>query len=335
MRARPDGVGEDELSLALAKGWRINASAMHYAAVGGGSYHWVVRDGAGQRWFVTVDDLDDKAWLGDTRPAVMAGLRSAMNTALALRRDASLEFVVAPVPTSDGTAVRLVGPGHAVAVFPFLSGTPGRFGEVLPASERAVLVDMLAALHRSTLHRSARGGAPTAAIGLARRKDLDAALREVGQPWRAGPFAESARKLLAGAADQIRTLLEIFDRLADGARASEFVITHGEPHPGNVMRIGSRRMLIDWDTVGLAPPERDLWMVVSETGEESRRYADLTSRAVDPARLAMYRLRWALDDISMFVHQLRTEHRHTADTEHAWLALEETVTHATVPSRNC
>lgn len=59
MRARPDGVGERELVLALAEGWRLDAAAMRYAAVDGGSYHWAVRDGAGQRWFVTVDDLDD------------------------------------------------------------------------------------------------------------------------------------------------------------------------------------------------------------------------------------------------------------------------------------
>ena len=79
---------------------------------------------------------------------------------------------------------------------------------------------------------------------------------------------------------------------------------------------------------GLGPPERDLWMVVSETGKESRRYADLTGRTVDPARLALYRLRWALDDISAFVSQLRSEHRHTADTEHACLALKETAQRA-------
>ena len=323
MRARPDGVEERELGFALAEGWRIDAAAMRYAAVGGGSYHWVVRDGAGPRWFVTVDDLDDKAWLGDGRPAVMAGLRSAMDTALKLRRNAGLEFVVAPVPGCGRTTVRPLGRRHAMAVFPFLGGAAGRFGEALPAPERAALVDMLAALHRST--PTVAAGAPTSKIGLPRREALDAALRNLGQPWRAGPFAESARALLAGAADQVHCLLEIFDRLTDAVRASEFVITHGEPHPGNVIRAGPQRMLIDWDTVGLGPPERDLWMVASETGEESRRYADLTGRAVDPARLAMYRLRWALDDISIYVNQLRTEHRHTADTEHAWMALKETV----------
>jgi hypothetical protein len=37
------------------------------------------------------------------------------------------------------------------------------------------------------------------------------------------------------------------------------------------------------------------------------------------------RLRWALDDISAFVSQLRAEHRRAADTEHARLALKETV----------
>jgi spectinomycin phosphotransferase len=331
VRDRPAGLREHDLRLVLAEGWRIDAAALRYAPVGGGSYHWVVRDGAGRRWFVTADDLDDKAWLGHTRPAVMAGLRSAMETALALRRDAGLDFVVAPVPGVDGAAVRSAGPGHAVAVFPFLSGTPGRFGQTLPAAERSALTNMLAALHQSALDRpgldrSALAGAPVAAIGLARRGDLDAALRDLGRRWRAGPFGEQARTLLAGADDQIGGLLEVFDRRADAIRADDFVITHGEPHPGNAMQVGSRQMLIDWDTVGLGPPERDLWMVAGQSGEEARRYAGLTGRAVDPGLLEWYRLRWALDDISAFVHQLRSAHGRTADAEHAWVALKDTVT---------
>ena len=327
MRDRPAGVGERELRLALAEGWRIDVTAMRYAALGGGSYHWAVRDGAGRRWFVTADDLDDKAWLGATRPAVTAGLRSAMDTALALRRDAALEFVVAPVPGCRGTTVRPVGSGHAMAVFPLLSGAAGSFGEALSAPERAALVGMLAALHRSTPLVAA--GAQVSVIGLARREALDAALRDLGRSWRSGPFAEPARALLAGAEDQVRGMLDALDRQADAVRASALALTHGEPHPGNVIREGTQRMLVDWDTVGLAPPERDLWWVIGETGEGRRRYAELTGRAVDPALLMFYRLRWALDDISSFVNRLRGEHRHTADTEHAWLALKETVVRAT------
>ena len=62
-----------ELRLALADGWRIHAVETRYAAVGGWSYHWVVRDGDGRRWFVTVDDLDVKGWLSETRAAVLDG----------------------------------------------------------------------------------------------------------------------------------------------------------------------------------------------------------------------------------------------------------------------
>jgi spectinomycin phosphotransferase len=326
VRDRPAGVGECDLRLALAEGWRIRAASMRYAAVGGGSYHWAVRDDTGERWFVTVDDLDGKGWLGDTRPDVLAGLRSAMDTALALRCDGALPFVVAPIPGRGGETVRPLGDRHAAAVFPFVNGVAGVFGETLSARERRVMVDMLAALHRST---PAAARARKSTLGLSRRASLDVALCELGRPWRAGPYAEPARGLLAGAAARLRERLAAYDRLAEATATAACVITHGEPHPGNVLRAGpnaSARMLVDWDTSGLAPPERDLWMVVGENDQESRRYSDLTGRGVDRGLLAFYRLRWALDDISSFVHQLRSAHDRTADAEHAWLSLKMTVT---------
>jgi len=41
---------------------------------------------------VAVDDLDAKGWLGRARPAVLAGLRTAMDTAVTLRREAGLRL---------------------------------------------------------------------------------------------------------------------------------------------------------------------------------------------------------------------------------------------------
>jgi spectinomycin phosphotransferase len=83
--------------------------------------------------------------------------------------------------------------------------------------------------------------------------------------------------------------------------------------------------LIDWDTVGLALPERDLWLVATEGGDELRRYAELTGRAIDPDALAAYRLRWSLDDISSFTRQLRASHRATPGAEHALRALQSSL----------
>jgi spectinomycin phosphotransferase len=326
VRDRPTGITERDVVRALADGWGLLAGEPRYAPVGGGSYHWVVTADQGDQWFVTVDDLDGKGWLGRTRPAVFAGLRTAMDAAVALRDQAALAFVVAPVPALDGQAVRPLGDRHAVAVFRFLPGIPGRWEEGWPAADRAGLVATLAALH----------GADPAAVplrrpgfGLSWRDALERALGELGRPWTGGPFAEPARSLLAGAAGQVRRQLDTLDRRAS-APAGETVITHGEPHPGNVIRMpGGDIMLIDWDTVGLAPPERDLWMVATETGDELRLYTELTGRAVDAAALEFYRLRWALDDISCFVRDLRAPHRRTPGAEHAWRALEVSIAKVT------
>ncbi len=211
-------------------------------------------------------------------------------------------------------------------MFRFARQPAGQFGQALSAGERDELTDMLAMLHQATPVVAA--GAPVAAIGLPRREALEAALSELSRPWRGGPFAEPTRALLAGTAGQVGQLLQAFDRMAGTVAAREPVISHGEPHPGNILGTGHERLLIDWDTIGLAPPERDLWMVAGPAGDQARRYTRRTGRAVDPTVLAWYRLRWALDDISAFVHQLRSGHRRTAHTEHTWRSLQHTVAQA-------
>jgi spectinomycin phosphotransferase len=310
---------EGDLRLALAEGWRIQAAALRYAPVGGGSYHWEVRDQAARRWFVTVDDLEDKPWLGTTRTAVLAGLATAMEVAVALRGEAGLRFVAAPVPGTAGQAVRPVDGRYAVAVFRFVDGRPGRFGAVLAARERAARVDLLAALHQST---AAARRAAVSQVELPRRTELEILLDGRPGPWRSGPFAEAARVLLARSRPLVTSRLAAFDQLAGAARRAGPVITHGEPHPGNVLRAGQARVLVDWDTAGLAPPERDLWLVAGPGGRELARYARATGRPADPELLEFYRLRWALDDLSAFAARLRGPHRRTADAARAWRNLQ-------------
>jgi spectinomycin phosphotransferase len=350
VRDRPAGITERDLVHALADGWGLPAETLRYAPVGGGSYHWVLTSGPGEQWFVTVDDLDDKGWLGRTRPAVFAGLRTALDASVTLRREAGLGFVAAPVPSLDGQSLRPLGDTHTVAVFPFLHGSEGEWDKPLTAPDLDELVAMLAALH----------SVDPAAVRLQRREvdlswrdDLELALRELGRPWTGGPFAEPARELLAAAAGPVRRGLDALDRWARTMPAAEnLVITHGEPHPGNTIRVAPAPatapaanvapaaaggpgpasgaiMLIDWDTAGLAPPERDLWMVATETGAELRRYTELTGRPVDMAAIELYRLRWALDDLSCFVRDLRAPHRRTPGSEHAWQALQITITEIT------
>jgi spectinomycin phosphotransferase len=246
-----------------------------------------------------------------------------MQLAVALRHDANLPFVLAPIRAGNGAVVVRLGFAHAVAVFPYLDGVAGRFGEELPSSERNHVVDMLAALH-CAIPGAAR--VPRHQVDLARRSDLESALSEVAKPWDGGPLSEPARALVKAHAGHVWRLLDRFDQLAGRSADLEPVITHGEPHPANLLRAGTEALLIDWDTVGLAPPERDLWWVISDSGsDQALRYTQATGRRVDPAAITLYRLRWALDDLSYFVHDLRSAHSHTADAEHALHAIEITL----------
>jgi spectinomycin phosphotransferase len=87
------------------------------------------------------------------------------------------------------------------------------------------------------------------------------------------------------------------------------------------MRTGDGYVLVDWDTVALAPPERDLWMLVTDDGEEAAAYAEATGHELDQATMHLFRLRWDLADIAAFTDLLRSPHERTKDTEKAYDAL--------------
>jgi spectinomycin phosphotransferase len=318
MRGVPEDLDERDLVNSLSHGWGLRIAGAEYVAVGGGSYHWRVDDASGRRHWVTADDLDQKGYLGDTRDSAFGGLRCALDTALALRAG-GLEFVVSPVATPRGETVWRLGRRHAVALFPFIEGSARQFGERLATTERNELVDMLVRLHRAT-----PWAAPMArrtSLQLSERASLEEALRDLDSHWTGGPFSEAARALVASHARHVRRLLDTFDDLAGQVMATgtRFVITHGEPHPGNVMMAGGRLLLVDWDTAALAPPERDLWML--SAGDALERYVEASVRPIDDTAIRLYRLRWRLDDIASFLKRLRSAHRQTADTEHAWRSL--------------
>ena len=322
MRALPEDFVETSALLGvLSDGWGFDVEAIEYAAVGGGSYHWVIRDPNGSRGFVNVDDLDRKPWLGESRESVFDGLRRAFDTAVALRHG-GLGFVVAPIPTRRGETVRRIGPRHTIALFPFVDGQAGRFGHYETADNARAIVTMLAELHTAT--PAVRSVARRIDLDLPGRRHLESALREVNQTWFGGPFSEPARQALASGASDVAEQLALVDRLSIevARRCTNWVVTHGEPHAANVMRTAGRHVLVDWDTVALAPPERDLWMVLGDTAAEATIYAELTGHQLDQVAVDFFRLAWDLGDLAAFLKVLRAPHRHTADTLKAYEGLQ-------------
>ena len=320
MKVAPDGIDERELSFALQDHWGLAPARLGYLPVGFGDHHWDLTDSTGNRWFVTVAGLTG-GWRGTDPAAGYADLRAAMDTVIALAV-AGLEFVLTPVPTAGGPALAPFGREHAITVFPYIDHAGENVGDEIPARERIALIDMLARLHNAT--PQAARTAPLRRPDLAARPVLETALGELSKPWNSGPYSEPARQLLARHASLLGRALASFDELArEAARSGPPVVTHGEPHPGNILRSAGRVYLIDWDTVGLALPERDLWDVADANGREADRYAELTGRRVSAAAMRMYRMRWSLDEITLCLSEFRAPHEQNADTELTWAVLAE------------
>jgi spectinomycin phosphotransferase len=323
MRTPPDQLDERDVVDAIATGWGFEPRGLEFLPVGAGSYHWIMTDAQQQRRFVTVDDLDQKSFLGDDRTAAFEGLQAALRTAGALRERAGLEFVVAPIETSVGARVLRIDQRYAVAVYPYMDMRPRQSGFLIEsASARADVVQTLIDLHGATA--VALSVAKARGFELAGRRELEAALRAVDEVWAGGPCSEPAREQFVLHAARVSRLLNTFDELVRRVRAAAPapVITHGEPHGGNVMRTWDDRvLLVDWDTVALAPPERDLWMVASETGDELAAYTAATGRNVDPIALELYRLGWDLADLAEYTRFCRAPHHLSADTERALWAV--------------
>jgi spectinomycin phosphotransferase len=322
----PDEFDAAALPDVLADGWGFEVVAADYAPLGAGSYHWLVRDRTGERGFVTVDDLDHKSWLGNDRDLAFDGLRCAFDTAAALR-DSGLSFVVAPTTARDGETVLRVAPRYALALFPFVDGQGNTFGRHESAGERATIVALLAELHQASAYVAAV--ANRVGLELPGRHHLDRALSELDEPWQGGPLSEPARAALAAHAAAVAELVAVADRLAASitARGSGWVVTHGEPHAGNVIQAGARRLLVDWDTVALAPPERDLWMVV-DSAEDAAAYTAATGREVDDDAVSFFRITWDLKDLAECLGALRSPHRRNEDMQRIYGTLVSCVTDA-------
>ncbi|MGN6031281.1 MAG: phosphotransferase [Thermomicrobiales bacterium] len=336
----PDDLDPDALAALVAGRWGLPPLALTYQALGFGSHHWRAdaADGSGRRWFLTVDTGDGDAF---------ASLKRALRTASALHAQGGIAEVVAPLPDRAGEVLATLpgsrGRGHgrnhgssqrswAVAVYPWLEVEPSQFGAFASDADREAAQRLVARLHAAT---------PLVPMGLPRRDDLgiphraelDAALTRLEAPWTAGPFAEPAREVVRAHRPALLAALAAYDRLAAAVLAdpAPWVITHGEPHAGNIVRRrdGAGLAIVDWDTCALAPRERDLWQLLSPEADPANGLAAYREIAgdvpVSANALALYRLWWDLCEVAVYTVWFTTPHAETEDMRTGFGGLRESV----------
>ena len=319
MFTRPSDLSDDAVATALWEGWMIQVDEITYAPLGFGSHHWQAVAGSA-RWFVTVDDLEFCRLDGDdTRSAVHDRLVAALSTAQSLRTG-GYDFVVAPVSSESRQIVEAIDDRYVLAVYPYVEGATGSFGRFDNRTDRLDVVDRLLEIHSAGSRVLAR----TDDLSIPWRDGLIAAIREISDDWSSGPFGEPTRELLQRHAGPLQDVLVAYDQLVAVVRSRDepVVITHGEPHSGNVIMTPEGPMLIDWDTTLLAPPERDLWNLIDEDPEVRDHYEQCSGQTLDDSALRMFRLWWDLGEVALFVQDFRRTHRDTTDTRTAWRGLQ-------------
>jgi Phosphotransferase enzyme family len=298
----PADLAEPDLAGVLTAAWGVSAPRLVYRPVGFGSHHWQATTDAGAAWFVTVDEPD-------TFDELAAALGAAQDLYAG-----GLSFVVAPVPTRDGGPLARLG-RFAVALYPYIEGRSFEWDDWDgwdAAGHRGAVLDLLVALHTSTI--------PTRA----RLDDLAIAHRDALVTDRlddVGPYSGATARVLRQHRSAIRARLAEYDGMLRGA-PSTAVLTHGEPHPGNTMLTADGWRLIDWDTVRIAPPERDLWSLAGWDRDPLAGYEAATGYRPDPALLALFRLRWDLTDLAVTADRFRKPHTGDADDEKSWNILQ-------------
>ena len=322
MFTRPSDVADADLVASLVDQWGLDVVDVEYLAVGFGSHHWRATTASQVSWFVTVDDLVAKRREPDEALLLTrARLVAALATAGALR-DAGIEFVVAPVPADSGDIACNLGDRYVVAVYPLVHGVTYDYGNFTDDAHRDAVLRNIATLHCSP--ESCQRWALTDPLSIPRRAELFDACAHVHDRWISGPFADPARSLLATHAAAVARAFDTYDELAVTVRSQSqrFVLTHGEPHPANTITIEGGVLLIDWDTVMVAPPERDLWDLAGQDPSVKARYESLTGTRVDDNCVEMYRLAWDLSEVAIYISDFRRPHERTEDTSEAWQNLQ-------------
>lgn len=311
MTTEPPDLPASRVLAEVRAGWDESVVDIEHVPWGAGSFpdafHWVVRGNEGPRWFATADLVSTD---------VDRGRRlAAYETAAALAEH--MQFVLAPEHDRAGRIAIALAPGYLVSVSRYVAGESGP-GPYVDETEREAVARMLGHLHSSGRPGSVRIWQPRFGWrGDAQRTDLLRVLEDdtgVG-----GPFAARVRWLVGEAREALLNGLTRFDLLAAAMRGSmdRWVLTHGQPDTANLLRTTDGTMLVNWESVAVAPRERDLRHVL-EAGrgaEAMQAYVSAGGRAgaLSPDTLELFELEWRLSDVAEHALRFSGPHQGTDD----------------------
>ena len=306
-----------ELLQQLSTDYALPLQSITFFPEGEDSYGYIVVSETGKKYFAK---------------ASTSVPNSCLHVASLLRDQCNISGIVAPLETQGGV-LSVPWQNFRVSLFPFIEGKSRwdlwKVGKDFTDTELSQTGELLATIHGCP-DTIAPNDLTVAKYDLPLRHELHTVLEASGKKIASqNQYQKQLLEALAQHRSEILQTLERYDDLGRSAEALQtcFVITHGDPTPGNLILDTENRLhLIDWDGVCLGPPEKDL---VSFTGKRFEvvleRY--LTERQSDVSLHAdifgFYIYEWTLNEIRDYGTKILFKNNDAKQNEYDWESLQD------------
>ncbi len=233
-----------------------------------------------------------------------------------LAQNASLGFVVNPIPKTDGSFVCGFA-GHSLVVYPFVEGTLWRHMQKTPQqyNELGRLVGALHHVNPDQYPSLERQAFNTKTVE--RLAPLLDQLPEFATQARIRPVYDLLRPLETRLRQDIAMYVQLSDKLRHGNH--RYVTAHGDLSPGNIVFASNGEIrIIDWEGVHIGIPEVDV-MLFSDTHELPdflSGYLPVDRYPLHLDAFIFFSLEWQLEGIVERVELLLQADLHDVQREH-------------------
>ena len=278
--------------------------------------------------YIAVSETDEK-YFAKASTSVSS---ISLHVASLLRHRCDIRGVVAPLEAEDGV-LSLPWQGFNVSLFPFIEGKSRwdlwKVGKDFTDAELRQSAALLATIHDAA-DSVDLSCLPVAKYDLPLRNELYGVLEAVEKETSLeNKYQKQLLEALSTHRSAILQTLNRYDSLGRSATALQtpFVITHGDPTPGNLIIDAENRLhLIDWDGVSLGPVEKDL---VAFTGErfdvvlESYLVERQDSTALYADIFGFYIYEWTLNEIRDYGTKILFKNDDAQQNEYDWESLQD------------
>ena len=225
--------------------------------------------------------------------------------------DQGIRQIIAPIATrTQQLWARL--DGFNLIVYPFIEGHDGWDFDVLDR-QWVELGAALKAIHSAAAPPALRSSLPQETFSPQWRELVKAFQAQVERETFDDPTAAKLAVLLKAKRPVIRHLVGQAERLGSvlQGKSPDFVLCHADLHAWNILIDANGGLyIVDWDTLTLAPKERDLMFVGSGMGicdkaqEAALFYQGYGQAEIDVIALAYYRYERIVQDIAAYCEQI-------------------------------